>query len=145
VLRHAGLVVVPGLCAFHEEMSASGLNQLGSSRVQTRSPMRSGRVVGRLPPPRNGRYRGYSGGRTALEPPCSRAACCVDASGRRYLVELLRVTGRRFGGGENLSHGVREAHSCDGKERRAKRMADAYCPAQISQLQHKTDPERRGV
>jgi hypothetical protein len=59
----------------------------------------------------------------------------MDASGWRYLVELLRVAGRRFGGGENLSHGVRKAYSCEGRERRPKRMTDACRPEKISQFQ----------
>jgi hypothetical protein len=45
---------------------------------------------------------------------------------------LLRVAGRRFGGGENLSDGVREVYSREGRERRAKRMTGACRPENIT-------------
>ena len=77
------------------------------SRCSGPSSVRTGDGMGRLPPPRDDRYRGDPGRPPALERQYSGTAYCMDASGWRYLVDLLRFAGRRFGGGENLSHGVR--------------------------------------
>ena len=65
--------------------------------------------MGLLPPPRDDRYRGDPGRPAALERQCGGTAYCMDASGRRRVVELFRVPGRRSGG-EQCLPAKRERH-----------------------------------
>lgn len=62
--------------------------------------------MGRLPPSRDDRCRGVSSCSATLEQPCGRTAYCVDAPGRRCLVDLLRVAGRRCGRGSPELEGL---------------------------------------
>ena len=59
--------------------------------------------------------RSNPGGPAALERPCGRTAYCVDASGRRHVVELFRVPGGRSGGEKYLS--IEAAETCPGDGR----------------------------
>ena len=50
-------------------------------------------------------------------------ADCMDASGRRRVVELFRVPGRRSGGEQHLPREGEEACPCKGRAPRAERLS----------------------
>src|SRR5271166_6496328 len=78
--------------------------------------------MGRLLPPWDDRYRGDPGRPAALGRQCGRTAYCLDASGRRRVVDLFRVPGRRSGGEQYLPREAAEACPCKGRARRAERL-----------------------